>query len=556
LLLVMGACAGEVMDGRSPGDDDGDSVGDDDTGGNGAEPQPARNPRDVWEFTEPCEPVLPRRVTRLSDRHLGNAIKDLLALGEAPKLDTTSGAAEAFLANKASSVNGAVSLKLRDTTEDLSGKATTAGRPAIGCTGDERACARTFIDSFAARAFRRPIATDERDRLMMVYESGRTNYGAHAGGIRLVMEAVLQAPSFLYQTELGTDAGGGRHRLTGFELAAKISFFLTDTLPDQGLWNAAREGRLDTDEGVAAEVDRLLSTQPVKDHIARTFMRLFQVDRIFGISKAPSIKEFTPALAQSMYSETAKFMNETLWNGEGTLPALLTSRKTVVDAAVAGIYKLQHPGGQAWVPVTLPGDQRAGILTQPSVLTVEATPEDSSVVHRGVFVVREMLCFHPPPPAATDLVAGDEINKSEPTERARSEKRMSIARCSGCHGFFDPLGVNFEHYDTLGRYRTEIATPEGAVPVDAAWEANMYDVKGNINDAVDLSQKLAASRAAHECMSRQFASYAIGQRLTEGQACAVGDVTKGFFESGGDFAQLMRDVALWPGLRHRKGDAQ
>jgi hypothetical protein len=200
----------------------------------------------------------------------------------------------------------------------------------------------------------------------------------------------------------------------------------------------------------------------------------------------------------------------------------------------------------------LPEDQRAGILTQASLMAVEAFPNESSVVHRGVFTVRELLCFNPPPPSADDLERGEALKKSEPTERARAEKRAQSTRCAGCHAFFDPLGVSFEHYDTIGRYRTKIKTATGDVPVDASAEPNIRDVTGKVANAVELSKRLADSPAVRSCLAQQFASYAIGERLDDEESCTAAPVEGAFAAADGDFLQLVRSVATWDGLRTRR----
>lgn len=524
-------------------------------GGAGALPKnpdgtPVAPPSNLIPTQGTCSGALPTRVTRLADRHLANAIRDLLDLAAAPRIQTGVGALEEFLPNKPAAVNGSVALSLRDAVELAASEATAAGKPAIRCTTAEGDCARTFIDQFAGRAFRRMTTADERDKLFSIYTAGKASDGTHAGGIRLVIEAVLQSPSFLYLSELGT-AAGKRRKLTPFELASKVSFFLRDSVPDEALWMAAQSGKLATPEGLSAEIDRLMKLPAVKANIGKMIQRLVQLDRIFDISKATTVKEFTPALKMSMYQETERFIDDVLWTGGGKLSDLLTSRKGFVDKTLAPIYGLKPPTASGMTEVLLPADQRAGILTQASVLTTEALPDESSVVHRGVFIVRELLCFNPPPPQADDLTQGEALKKAEPTERGRSERRMAIARCSGCHSFFDPLGIAFENYDTLGRYRTTIATAGGAVPVNASWTFDLHDVQGPVANGVELSKKLAASKAVRDCMVRQFTSYAVGQRLDDDQACAAADISKKFEASDGSMVELVRAVANWNGLSDR-----
>jgi len=454
-------------------------------------------------------------------------------------------------------VSGAVALELRDVAEQAAADATAEGRPAIACAGgDEPACAREFIDRFASRAFQGPIDDETRGSLLGLYDVGTQTYGGHAGGIRVVIEGVLQAPSFLYLRELGTTDGSGRVRLTPYEVANKLSLFLRDALPDDALWAAAESGELMTEAGLQAEAERLLAQPEVQSNVTAMFRRLFQLDRIHEISKAPTITDFTPELIESMVRETDRFLDETIWNGPGTLSALLTSRTSYVDERMAQHYGLPHPGGDALVEVELPEGERAGILTQPSVMTIEALPDQSSVVHRGVFIARELLCFHPPAPMASDLMQGQAFKDQEPTERGRAGLRAMNTRCRGCHGFFDPIGLAFEHYDTLGRFRTEIATPEGAVPVDATSELNIADVSGPIDGAVELADLLAGSDSVRACMARQLASYAFGARIADEQACTVEPLVEAFEQSGGELRALVQAVTSWEGLQWRSPGEQ
>lgn len=513
---------------------------------------PASPFAEQWRPAAPCTPTLPKRTTRLSDRHLANAIRDLLTLPTAPAFQSTSGSREAFIPNKAASLDGAVFGKLQTVAEDAAAKATVAGSAAVACTGDSAGCARTFLNKFAARAFRHPLSAPESDKLMAIYLAGSGNGGGHAGGIRLVIEAVLQSPSFVYQTEIG-DGASKTGKLSSFELAAKLSFFLRDSLPDDELWEAARNGGLDTPDGVKKQVDRLMATAVVKANVSSIMQRLFHLDRMLEVNKDASFKEFSPELVQSMYGEATRFIDSVASSPDGTVETLLTSRKTTIDARLAAIYGLPAPAPNALKEVELPATERAGFLTQAAFNTLESTPDESSVVHRGVFLVRELLCFFPPPPGADDLARGEELKKITYTERERAEKRALVPRCASCHAYFDPLGVNFEHYDTLGRYRKAIKTVKGDVAVDSSWDAAVYDVRGKIPDAVELSKRLAKSGAVRECLSRQFASYALGRRLAEEDTCSVAKVNEAFTKANGNFTELVRAVATWPALADRQG---
>ncbi len=499
-----------------------------------------------WSPLSACAPVLEQRVTRLSDGHISHAIAELLSI-PAPDLETGALSEEAFIPGKAATVSGAVASKLQDIAEKAAPLATAPGSPRASCGGNEQDCAASFIDDFAARAYRRPLTAEERTSLLAVFKVGRDTDATYQGGVSLVIETVLQSPSFLYLGELGSKVGE-QFQLSGFEVASKLAFFLRDGLPDAGLWQAAQSGALDTEPGIAAQVDRLLTEPAVRQNLSHLFSRFFQLDEIVTLDR-PQLPQW-PALAKDMHLEATSFVNDVLWQGGGTLSELLTSRKASVSPALAAFYGLAA-GAPGPLQVTLP-ENRSGILTRAGVMAAKADTNQTSVVYRGLQVARGLLCVDTPPPPAS-IVAQIEASKDEVvTERARSEKRQTTPPCSGCHGFFDPFGVAFEHYDSVGRYRDVITMPTGDVPVDSSWDIQIADIQGPVKDAVELSQRLSQSKAARECMSRQMASYAIGEKLTTDQACTVAAVAQRFEASGGDLRSLIKDVALWPALRTRK----
>ena len=185
-------------------------------------------------------------------------------------------------------------------------------------------------------------------------------------------------------------------------------------------------------------------------------------------------------------------------------------------------------------------------------MTVKASAEDTSVVFRGLLVLRGLLCVSPPPPSPAAMELGEMIRREVPTERGRAERRLGLDMCRSCHGMFDPLGITFEHYDTLGRYRTAIETAQGELGVDAAWDVDVADLRGHVDGAVELSERLAESHAARECIVQQIASYAVGERLAPADVCTLGELAERFEQSGGDLRALIKDVATWPGLRVRR----
>lgn len=504
-----------------------------------------------FDLPNACAPSMRRRVVRLSDRHIVAAARDLLDLSPTPALQTVSGNPNSFIPNPAPGISAAVSLSLREMAEAASEQATAAGRPAVACSGNERDCARAFVERFAGRAFRRPLQASDRDGLLVVYDGGRADGGTHADGVRAIIEAVLQSPSFLYRTELGTPAGD-RFELTPFELADVLSLFLRDSLPDEALLRAAAEGSLATTAGIEREVNRLLSEPTVQRNVGRAVERLLQLERMATVTKDAKLGPFPPALAAAMVEETERFVADVLWRRGGSLSELLTSGSTSLNGPLAAIYGVGHQGAaDQWQRAELPKQERAGVLTQASLLTIESSDAETSVVKRGVFVMRELLCMTVPAPSAGDLETGAALSMTNPTERSRAEARAATARCAGCHARFDPLGLPFERYDALGRVRSSIVTSAGTFPVDASADVSTYDVRGRVGDAIALADALTRSRAVKACWAQQLASYALAHPIRGDDGCSTVPLAEAFERSNGDLVALVRAVATWNGLKSR-----
>jgi hypothetical protein len=187
------------------------------------------------------------------------------------------------------------------------------------------------------------------------------------------------------------------------------------------------------------------------------------------------------------------------------------------------------------------------------MLAARADLAETSVVRRGAFVARELLCnvTPPPPPGAVDGAAA--TLKSLPTERARAEYRVGNPSCSPCHSRMDPFGVTFENYDALGRYRSTI----GGQPIDASWQlAYSPEITGATKDALALAGRLAGSAQVAACVVYKMASYAAGSALTTDDSCKLVALRRGLSQSGGNLATLFRDVAAWPALRVRQDGAK
>src|SRR6266508_236559 len=211
----------------------------------------------------PCQATTPPRIWRLSDEQFVNAVSDLLPGVTVPAVATPGRTVGEFI-NMAERypVTGALASNLRTSAKTVAAASVKDLAGLLKCqTGQAQdACVGAFVDRFAPRAFRRPIDATERQALLAVYALGAKT--TPADGVRLVLEAVLQSPSFLYRTELGAGAMAGQATaLNAYELATAVSFLLIDSIPDDELWRTAQDGSLSNADVFTQQVDRLLARQ-------------------------------------------------------------------------------------------------------------------------------------------------------------------------------------------------------------------------------------------------------------------------------------------------------
>ncbi|HEV3192051.1 MAG TPA: DUF1592 domain-containing protein, partial [Polyangiaceae bacterium] len=336
-----------------------------------------------------CNPSTAPRIWRLSDEEFVNAVSDLLPGVTVPAV-TTPGRVKGEFVNMAEAfpVTGALASDVRASAKAVAA-AVVASLPALlKCQAGQpdMACAGAFIDRFVPRAFRRPIDSTERDGLLAVYGVGAQT--TPADGVRLVLEAVLQSPSFLYRSELGaTIVAGQPTALTPYELATALSFLVLDSIPDDELWSAAQDGSITQPAVFTRETDRLLQTPRAQANISRVFLKWLGLGAgVVTELPAATYPEYDDVLRQSMLEESTRFVSALVGQG-GTLRDLMTSRQTFVDSRLATIYGVAYPAGSTgFVPTTLPAE-RAGILTQAGV--VAAKSRGHQIVIRGKFVRRD-----------------------------------------------------------------------------------------------------------------------------------------------------------------------
>jgi hypothetical protein len=478
---------------------------------------------------------------RLTRQEYNNTVRDLLGDTSAPADRFPPDEVSGGFGNNAAvlGVSALLAEKYQEAAEALAAAAVRNLPALTGCdparTGEEP-CARQFVERFGARAYRRPLQAAERDRLLALYSAGRMG-GSHAEGIEVVLRAMLQSPSFLYRPEYGRPGRPGQKLvgLTGHEVATRLSYLLWGTTPDARLLEAAARDALATPAQVSAMARQMLADPRARAGVAEFHRQWLGLGALDQLTKDARVyPEFTPALAQAMRAETAAFVENIVFSGEGSLPALLTSARGFVTPALAQLYGVPAGGGGTR-EVALPAAERAGLLTQAGLLSVHALPDQSSPVHRGKMVREQILCQPMPPQPAGLVVVAPEVDPRRPT-RERFGQHAADPACSVCHRLMDPIGFGLEGYDGIGRFRSS----DGGRPVDAAGEiTGTSDADGPFQGGRELAQRLAGSRDVRDCAATQWYRFAFGRLEGPGDTCSLKALQAAFAATGGDVRELL-----------------
>jgi len=384
--------------------------------------------------------------------------------------------------------------------------------------------ARDFITSVGARVHRRPLSAEQIRQYLDVFEAGRSAYPGMPeldSGVRLVLEAMLQSPHFLYRAEGSGGSEGGRFELDGHELATRLSYTLWNTMPDAELFERARTGELD-DTALLGDVAARMLGDPRSEALVVGFhAQLFDRERLERAAPSPErFPELSERFVAHAGHESDLFVKHHVLEQNAGYGALLNSTESFVNAELAKVYGLDGTFDERFTKVSFDPTLRRGLLTRAAFLASHATSVDPDPIHRGVFVARRLLYL--PLTAPGDLPPLPPANGRTNRQTVEAHTQAPGSGCSVCHErTINPLGFPFEVYDAIGRVRTM----DNGVPVNPETLATLDGEKVEIKDGVALSELIARSPAAHACYARHWLEYLYGRPATrrdEARLTAIG----------------------------------
>jgi hypothetical protein len=541
LFAVVGCYSG--VGSPSQGDDAGEAGSIDDDGGSDG------GSSDGGEPSGPCGTAIPGAapIRRLTAFEYDNTVEDLLGDTSKPGQDFPEEGASGFDNNAdVASVARLHAEKYMRAAEDVAARATEDLVGLLGCdpAADEAGCVQSWVESFGARVWRRPLAADEVAAMTDLFAGARAGLdGQPANDVResvsLVLQAFLQSPHFLYRVEFGVPGDGEVVVLDDYEMASRLSYFMWASMPDDELFAVAAAGELHTREQVEAQARRMLDHPRARAMVLHFHEQWLDYADIDSITKDPAVfPDYTAELAAAQRLEIDTFIDHVVWEGEGTLQALLAAPYTFVDDALASYYGLVPPGGTGMQQVTPADRDVAGVVTQGAILAVHAKPGETHPIQRGLFVREQLLCTIPPPPP-------DDVDINPPpvdpnaTTRERYEQHRTDPVCAGCHVLMDPIGFGLENFDGTGRWRTL----ENGLDIDASGELAGTDVDANFVGAKELADLLASSSMVADCTTTQWFRYAYGRTENpDVDACTIEDLRTRFSGADHEITELL--VAL------------
>jgi hypothetical protein len=368
---------------------------------------------------------------------------------------------------------------------------------------EEEPCARKILATVGRRAFRRPVTDADLKPLLAFYQSGRTERDFDFG-IEKALRAMLVSPDFLFRIEQDPrgSAPGSVYRISDFELASRLSFFLWSTVPDDQLLDLAEKGKLKDPAVLEQQVHRLLD-DPRADSLVSNFAGQWLYIRNLSQQKPDpdAFPEFDESLRQAFREETELFFRNVL-REDRSVTELLDADYTYLNQRLADHYGIPNIYGSQFRRVALTDPNRGGLLGQGSILTVTSYPNRTSVVQRGKWVLDNLLGSPPPPPPAVipELVAHAKDGRPL-TMREQMEQHRANAICASCHARMDPIGFALENFDGVGKWRAQDS-------------GNAIDASGKLPGGVQFQGPAGLKKLLLENYRDQFEHTATEKLLT------------------------------------------
>ena len=401
-----------------------------------------------------------------------------------------------------------------------------------------KSAAATVLRPMLYRAFRRPVSDAEVDRFSSLVEQTVTQHKeTYEYGLFIAVQAMLVSPEFLFRKEADPEANQTERVLNEYEVAARLSYFLWSSMPDEQLFQLAENKRLLDRSVLREQIERMLRDEKSAALGQNFASQWLNLRNLADVRPNPEVfPEFDDALRSAMGQETLMLFN-TIVREDRSVDEFLAADYTFVNERLAKHYGINGVTGDQYVKVSLQGTNRSGVLTHASILTLTSNPGRTSPVKRGKWILENIL-GDAPPPAPPGVPPLEESTKDVTglSLRERLELHRKDPGCASCHKAMDPLGMGLENFDAVGRWREK----DGEKPVDASGDLPSGD---KFSGPAEL---MTIIRSRQEKFSRTLIErllvYSLGRGLEYYDKCAVDQTMDLMKERGNRFSALVEGI--------------
>lgn len=388
-----------------------------------------------------------------------------------------------------------------------------------------------FARRFMEAAFRRPLSdADYQNFVVKPFKAAKTPELA----IKRVVLFTLKSPRFLYP-DLPLDGAPD-----GYNFATRLALALWDSIPDPALLQAAAQGKLTTREQITTQANRMLADPRTKAKLAGFFHHWLELERAEAIAKDPkAFPTFDQATLADLRTSLRLFVDKVVWSDRSDYRELLQADYLFLNERLAKLYDKSVTGG-AFQQVAFDPKQRAGVVTHPYLLAAFASSKQTSPIHRGVFLTRNIvgMTLKPPPEA---VAFEDAKFDAHLTMREKITELTKNTSCMGCHATINPLGFSLENYDAIGRWRTK----ENDRPINATTDFSTDEGQTiRLTGARDLVKFAVENPDGHRAFIHQLFQHTAKQAVNVYGPDALEKLRRSFTASGFNIRRLLGDIAI------------
>jgi hypothetical protein len=405
---------------------------------------------------------------------------------------------------------------------------------------EEDACATQIVSRIARLAYRGPVAQDDLQKLMTVYQTAKPSEGFELA-VRRALTAVIASPKFLYRVEnVPADAAPGTIlTLSDLELATRLSFFLWSSIPDDELLGLAEQGKLSNAKVLRSQVDRMLQDKRAASLTGNFTSQFLNLPALDDIAPDPDLFRDVDRGVRDLFKQELTHLTDDVFLSNKPVTELMTADYSYLNERLALHYGIPGIKGDEFRKVQLQDTNRFGLLGKGGILMASSYPDRTSPVLRGKYVLEYIMGTPPPlPPPNVEALLDNKPGEKQMTIRERLAVHRNNPSCGGCHGFIDPLGFALEGFDAVGRSRTvdrvigaKVDT-DGVLP-DGTQIAGLSDLRTAI---------MARPTLFVENLTRKLLLFAIGRPIDAADFPTVRHIVRGAEKQDYRFFEIVQGI--------------